>query len=384
MNKKIAIFDYKIIATNPSGSCNKYILAGLCHEYEFTVFAVEFENPCPDHIHFVRIPAPTRPLALLFVTYHLMALLIYWFYRLFTGIKFDLVQISESNLSFGSISYTHFCHRAYLHQYWRQVRAKGLRGWLRWLNYWLHSLIEPYVLHKIRYIVVPSQGLKKILEDTYPFTHGKITVIPNPIDLERIQLDANFDRKSFRMLQSVMVDEIVFVFVALGNFEHKGLPLILKALKEINNYKMKLWVVGGEADVVKLWLHRVESMGLSRQVTFFGMQKDVRPFLWGADAFLFPSIYETFPLVCLEAAAAGLPLIITSLYGVDEFMKDGETGFVVDRSVESIKKGIQRFVSMTTNERTNIGQNAQKAIRRYSITSFVSNWKDFYRMKINS
>ncbi|WP_211322024.1 hypothetical protein, partial [Brockia lithotrophica] len=111
---RIAIFDYKIIPTNPIGSCHLRMLARLCEEHEFTVFAVEFENPCPERIRFVRIPVPTRPLALLFMTYHLVAPLAYLWYRLRIGARFDLVQIVESNLFFGDVSYAHFCHRAYL------------------------------------------------------------------------------------------------------------------------------------------------------------------------------------------------------------------------------------------------------------------------------
>lgn len=72
MLRKIAIFDYKIIPTNPIGGCHLRMMQGLCHEHDFTVFAVEFENPCPERIHWVRIPALTRPMALLFVLYHLL------------------------------------------------------------------------------------------------------------------------------------------------------------------------------------------------------------------------------------------------------------------------------------------------------------------------
>ena len=62
----------------------------------------------------MRVPSPKRPLALLFIVYHFMAPLCYLFYRLRGGAKFDLVQALESNLSFGDLLYSHFCHRMYL------------------------------------------------------------------------------------------------------------------------------------------------------------------------------------------------------------------------------------------------------------------------------
>ena len=51
---------------------------------------------------------------------------------------------------------------------------------------------------------------------------------------------------------------------------------------------------------------------------FVGRETQVRPFLWLADAFVFPTAYEAFSLSILEAAA-GLPLIVTRVDGVGDF-----------------------------------------------------------------
>jgi glycosyltransferase involved in cell wall biosynthesis len=370
--------DYKVVSNNPIGSCHRRLLAGLCREYEFTVFAVEFENPCPERIRFVRVPVPTRPLALLFVAYHLVAPIVYWLHRLRTGARFDLVQMVESNLSFGRVSYVHFCHRAYLRRHWKAVGARGLRGWLRRLDHWLHALMEPWVYRRVKHLVVPSQGLKRELEETYPFVQGKVTVIPNPVDLERMRPPEGFAREDFRRAHGVGPEEVVLVFVALGHFERKGLPLVLEALKELKSSPVRLWVVGGEADLVRVWRKRVEEMGLGERVSFFGMQQEVRPFLWAADVFVFPSAYEVFPLVSLEAAAAGLPLIVTPLYGVEEFMRDGETGFVVERSVKGVAEGLRRFISLSPESRRRMGEHAREAVAPYGVEPFVEAWRGFY------
>lgn len=375
---RIAVFDYKVIWNNPIGSCHLRMLEGLCKEYEFTVFAVEFENPCPERIRFVHVPAPTRPLALLFIAYHLVAPLVYLLFRLRTGIRFDSAQIVESNLSFGDISYAHFCHRAYLRHRWKSVGAKGLRGWLRWLDHYLHALVEPWVFRRVRWIVVASQGLRRELEETYPFVRGKIKVISNPVDLDRMVPPHDFHRESFRRERGAGPDDLILVFVALGHFERKGLALVLEAMRLLGDSRLKLWVVGGQPDLVQAWRTRVERMGLEDQVLFFGMQRDVRPFLWAADVFVFPSIYEVFPLVSLEAAAAGLPLIATPLYGVEEFMRDGETGFVVERSVKGVLQGVRRILALTPEKRVEMGALARKAVAQYSVEHFAHAWGSFY------
>jgi glycosyltransferase involved in cell wall biosynthesis len=375
---RIAVFDYKVVPTNPIGSCHLRMLQGLCREHEFTVFAVEFENPCPERIRFVRVPVPTRPLALLFVAYHLAAPLAYLWYRLRTGAHFDLVQMVESNLSFGDVSYAHFCHLAYLRRHWRNAGAKGLRGWLRWLDHWLHALVEPWTYRRVRRIVVPSQGLKRELEETYPFTRGKITVIHNPVDVERMRPPADFDREAFRTEHGVKPGETVLVFVALGHFERKGLPLVLQALVALRDRPLRLWVVGGEPDLIRSWQKRAEEMGIGDKVHFWGMQRDVRPFLWGADVFVFPSTYETFSFVSFQAAAAGLPLVVTPLYGVEEFMRDGETGFVVERSVKGVAEGLRRFISLSPESRRRMGEHAREAVASYGVEPFVEAWRGFY------
>jgi hypothetical protein len=52
---RIAVFDYRVLRTNPVGSCHRALLQALCHGHDFTVFAVQFDNPCPERINRVRV-----------------------------------------------------------------------------------------------------------------------------------------------------------------------------------------------------------------------------------------------------------------------------------------------------------------------------------------
>ena len=120
---------------------------------------------------------------------------------------------------------------------------------------------------------------------------------------------ADFDRAGVRARMGFTDEDTVFVFVALGQFERKGLPLLLEALSRLPSSRANLIVVGGEPDLIASYRPEVARLGLDRNVVFAGMQSDVRPFFWASDAFAFPSAYETFSLVSYEAAAAGLPVI---------------------------------------------------------------------------
>jgi len=258
------------------------------------------------------------------------------------------------------------------------MKANGLRGWLRWFDHWLHALVEPYLYHRVGKIVVPSQGLARELKREYPWTTSKISVIPNPVNLDGMIPPREFNRAASRSELRLEQDDLTLVFIALGQYERKGMPLILEALKRLNGAKTRLLVVGGEADLVKSYRARVAEMGLGGRVTFVGKQRDVRPYLWMSDAFVLPSYYEVFPLVSLEAAAAGLPLMITPLHGVEEFLVDGKNGFLLERSIDGVERGIIKLFSLTLEHRAAMGEQARRDVSKYSVENFVLAWRDFY------
>ena len=375
---RIAIFDYKITRNNPIGSCHLAMLRALAGEHEFTVFAVEFENPCPQKIRFVRVPSPTRPLALLFVVYHFMAPLCYLLYRVRGGAKPDLVQALESNLAFGDLLYSHFCHGMYLKHHWSKSGAKGLRGWFRWLDHQLHAWMENFTYPRARQIVVPSQGLARELKTEFPYIEDRLTVLPNPISLQRLQMPADFDRQAFRQNLGIEDRDLVGLFVALGQFERKGLPLLLQALGTPEMQRVKLIVVGGEPDLIARYADETTRNQLGNRVKFVGMQSDVRPYLWSSDVFVFPSLYETFSLVTYEAAASGLPIVVSQLYGVEDLLVDGNNGFLIKTSVAGVREGLERVLGLSPDDRHAMGQRARLAASGCSEEHFVDAWRAFY------
>jgi glycosyltransferase involved in cell wall biosynthesis len=375
---RIAIFDHKMTRNNPIGSCHLAMLRGLAAEHEFTVFAVEFDNPCPEKIRFVRVPSPMRPIALLFVVYHFMAPLSYLLYRLRGGPKFDLIQALESNIVFADLLYSHFCHRMYLKNHFSKSGATGLRGWFRWLDHQLHGLMEGYTYPRAKQVVTISRGLERELKAAFPYVGNKLTVLPNPVRLDRLKMPAEFDRQAFRHSLGIDDQDLVGLFVALGQFERKGLPFVLQALAKPGMERLKLIVVGGEPGLIAQYAERAAKYQVGDRVIFAGMQSDVRPYFWSVDAFVFPSLYEGFPLVTLEAAACGLPIVVSHLYGVEEMLVDGDNGILVETSVDGVRQGLERFLRLPPSARHAMGQGARQAVSVYSEEHFVAAWRAFY------
>jgi glycosyltransferase involved in cell wall biosynthesis len=376
---RIAIFDYRITRTNPIGSCHLRLLQSLCSEHKFVVFAPEFENPAPERITHVRVRVPLRPLVLLFLAFHLLAPIYYWWYRLRTGERFDLVQVVESNtLTRRDVAYVHFCHRRFLRDFWPLVRGKGMRSILRFWDHKLHAILEPIAYRKAGIIVVPSKGLGRELAAEYPAIAARIRVIQNPIDLDDFRPRADVDVASARAGLKLGAEDVVMVFVALGHFERKGLPLVLQAMSVMNRPDLKLVVVGGEAGLIASYEEKVRQMGLDGQVRFVGMQRDVRPYFWMSDVFVLPSSYETFSLVAFQAAAAGVPAIICQLNGVEEFAIDGVNSVIVEHSADGVRAGIERFLEMSRENRTAMGKRAQQDVCPFSAEFFDERWRALY------
>jgi glycosyltransferase involved in cell wall biosynthesis len=372
---RIAVFDYRVVGTNPSGSCHRTLLDGLCGEHDFTVYAAEFDNPCPERITWVRVPVPRRPQALLFLAYHLAAPLRYLFERARGRGDHDLIQMIESNLSFGDLSYVHFCHGAFLRR--NPPRRPTVRAWLRWLDHRLHAAVEPWLFRRVRRIVVPSEGLAQELRQEYPITAGKLSVIANAVDAQRMQPPPDFDRHAWRSSLGLHDGDIAVVFTALGHFERKGLPVLLQALHQVDDH-FKLLVIGGQPSLVRAYQSDATRMNLEDKVTFVGMRDDVRPYLWSSDVFALPSTYEAFPLAALEAAAAGLPLLATKLHGLTDVLLDGGNGFVLEPTQAGVAAGLQRFGRLGEEERRAMGQSARAAAHLYGVDAFVANWRKLY------
>jgi glycosyltransferase involved in cell wall biosynthesis len=378
---RIAIFDYRVSPSNPIGGCHRHLMLELCEEHDFVVFAPEFDNPRPDRIRHIPIKVPLRPLALLFVAFHLAAWRAWRRYRRSGGLPVDLIQSVESNRLGTDVIYSHFFHRAYL-------RASGgfspgmllaFRPFLRWLDHRLHAWLEPAVYRTANYVVVPSAGLARELMHEFPALAGKVTVIPNPIDVEALKPPSDFDRYASRKELGFVEGDCVLVFTALGHFERKGLPLVLNAMRDSGRTDLKLLVVGGEPSLVRNYALRAAELGIGGQVVFVGRQAQVRKFLWLADAFIFPSAYETFSLSTYEAAAAGLPLIVTHLHGVEDFARNSENALIIDRTVTAVRTALDELLSLAFDRRQKMGRSAQDAVSDFTIARFAAAWRSFYR-----
>ena len=86
-------------------------------------------------------------------------------------------------------------------------------------------------------------------------------------------------------------------------------------------------------------------LGLGGAVRLVGYQNDIRPYLALADVFVLPSHSEGSPNVLLEAIAAGVPVVATSVGGVPEMVENEQHALLVaDRDVAGLAGAIERIL----------------------------------------
>lgn len=375
----LCIFDMAVVPNSPVGSCVLAEVLGLADHLDITVLSASCAASMHPNVRWLQVPVPARPLLLRYMLFHLLAPLVLAWHRLRGLPRPDWVQASSGQYARADVAYAHFCHRAYLDGPWKASTARGLRRLLRLLNHRFNAFAERRCLRHARLVVVPSRGLEGDLRSVYPHVAGRIVTLSNPVDLDHYRPPATLDRVALRRELGLPQDAILFTFVALGDFDRKGLGLVLPALASLGpESNTHVVVVGGHRDEIGRWASKAAAAGVAHRAHFVGMQADVRPYLWACDAFAFPSAYETFSLAILQAAAAGQLVIVSrGLHGPDEFIVDGEGGWVVDRTVEAVAAGM-RLVVEDPGRRAAMGRMAQAAVQRYSRETFVQRWRDVY------
>jgi glycosyltransferase involved in cell wall biosynthesis len=88
-----------------------------------------------------------------------------------------------------------------------------------------------------------------------------------------------------------------------------------------------------------------EDLGVSGRVIFAGGRSDLPRIYPAADAFVLPTLYETFALVCLEAMASGLPVLATPVGGIEDYLLDGENGFHIECDSSVIAAKLDRLLN---------------------------------------
>lgn len=223
-----------------------------------------------------------------------------------------------------------------VHAAWLEARQKYLGESLAWLKvnpfnrFHANSLraeARMFASQRLKRVICISNLVKEDVRRFYGVPDEKLVTIYNGVDLGAFSVDHAANGDEVRQGLQIPSGALVYVFVGSG-FKRKGLETAIRALPP----EAHLIVVGKDKETAhfqKISAETGAKGAQSQRVHFVGPQKDVRPYYAAADAFVFPTIYEPFGSVVLEAMACGLPVITTDQCGAGELITNGTQGFVL-------------------------------------------------------
>jgi UDP-glucose:(heptosyl)LPS alpha-1,3-glucosyltransferase len=324
---------------------------------QVTVVARECRlEPHPD-LEWVRVRGPRRPFSLWYPWFFILASVV--LRRRARGLVHTTGAIVFSR---ADVSTVHFCHRAF------QARGRVRRGVRRSRWYRLNAVVagemsrlaERYCYRptRTRHLVAVSDGVARELVEFFPSMAGAVSVIPNGVDTRAFAPNEDV-RTRVRAELGIPDSDLVALFVG-GEWDRKGLRYAIEAVGQVPAWRL---VVVGPGDIDH-YSDIARNSGSNDQVVFVGRKSDTAPYYAAADAFVMPTAYEAFPLVTLEAAAAGLPLLVSRVSGVEELIVAGENGWFIGRHADDIAQRLRELAG-DRPRRQAMGASARRESARF-------------------
>jgi len=175
------------------------------------------------------------------------------------------------------------------------------------------------------------------------------------------------------------IDPEEFLLVCAARLSQaKGIDILLQAVAQaIRQGVTCKCIIIGDGPLKEVLLQQSQSLDLAGHVFFEGFQKDVRPYLQAASAFILTSRVEGLPLSVLEAMACGLPCIVTNVGGSAEAVIDRLTGLVIPP--ESADAATEAILYLATHpcERGRMASGARERVcQAFDIEDRMSELRD--------
>jgi len=182
----------------------------------------------------------------------------------------------------------------------------------------VYLFLEKRCFNNARYIVANSNMIKQQIINTYNITSEKIKVIYNGIESKKIDYQSAYSKLSSEFL--INENQPIVLYVGSG-FKRKGVEEFLQIISNLNNIKIKAFVIGKEKNIEQ-YQDLAKKLNIDSQVVFTGPREDVDDFYTISDIFLFPTHYEPFSNVVLEAMNFENVVFTTAQNGASEILDE--------------------------------------------------------------
>ncbi len=279
--------------------------------------------------------------------------------------------------------FIHTIHGVLADEY-EQAKKSGYESFRsRIANNFMHRLanLEKQMAHDATIIVTISNYSVEKIRMHYDVGPQKIRIVPNGVDTEKFKPIEN----PGELGQKFGVGNVPVVLFVGSLIIRKGLHYLVDAAKKIvKEQPGATFLIVGEGPLKQQITAALEAENLSGNFKFLGTLNDdaLKAVYACADVFVLPSIQEGQGIVLLEAQASGKPIVAFDIGGVNEAVRNNETGLLVERgNTDELANALQRLLSdealrekMGANGRKFVSENftwdicAQKMLKVYRET----------------
>ncbi|MBR3017167.1 MAG: glycosyltransferase family 1 protein [Clostridia bacterium] len=206
----------------------------------------------------------------------------------------------------------------------KEAQKKGVRVRIAHCHSSNQDINLKYLLKILYKQFIPKYATKLLscgyLAGKWMYGNNKFELFKNAINTCQFRYDSQKEQMA-RELLNIVKDE--FVIGLIANFSpaknHIRLIEIFRQLREIKKAKLLLIGSGKLENSIK---SRVNQSGLNDDVIFLGKRSDIARIIHAIDVFVMPSLHEGTPVSLIEAQAAGIPCVISSLVPDDCMITD--------------------------------------------------------------
>jgi glycosyltransferase involved in cell wall biosynthesis len=287
----------------------------------------------------------------------------------------DLVKINGAiTKAPGDVNAVHFVHGSWLKFSSGEAMPKTaqsrriLYDFYQWLYTALNAHWEKKSFRQAQVVVAVSNKIAKDLREI-GVQPECIQVILNGVDLQEFSPGVA-DRSKWGLPEEVTLA----LFAGDIRIPRKNLDTVLRALVAVPELHLAVAGVTEGSPYLQL----AASLGLNERVHFLGLRRDVPELMKAVDFLVFPSRYEPFGLVVIEAMASGLPVITASSTGAADLVT-AESGIVLSDSdnVEALTKALL-FLAGDRHLRKKMGQAARAIAEQHSWDQMAQKYVDLF------
>jgi len=220
------------------------------------------------------------------------------------------------------------------------IATQHLYSEIGWRRGRIEQKLISYPVNK--YIAVSYDVARQLREIIVP--ENKIEVVHNGIILEDYNSRA-YNVSGDDVYSSIRKNgETYPIVITVARLDkQKGHTYLLKAAADVPG---TIFVFVGDGPEKANLENQARELSLADRVIFLGKRYDIPELLNGCDIFVLPSLYEGLPLSIMEAMAAGKPVVASDIGGVNELIRDGETGYLVPAGdTQALARSINTLVS---------------------------------------